>query len=208
MAVGQKLRGAVGQGMAGRKETRRSYCQVCGPGSYAFKAPFSGRYKFVLHGAGGAAVGGVGGASGAYAEKTLPLVAGQVATITVGAARSAVSTSVSLPGWPMVVAGSANGTTPGTATGCDFGLSGSAGGIAGVAGNVGSGLGGGSGGAPGSGRGGGAGAPGTIEFPGGGGQDAEVANDTGTTPGGGQAESLGALGPGGDGRAVVFLAKF
>lgn len=210
--VGQRLSGLIGQGMNARRPSRVGYARIYRPGSHTFTAPYTGRWKFVLHGAGGdwdGGTGAVGGASGAYAERTIAMQALQTAAIVVGAARSGTDTSVTLAGSLPVVAGAAVTTTPGIASGGDINISGSSGGNN-ATGTAGGGAGGGAGGtASGSGHGGGGGAPGSAEFPGGSGQNAANPQTTGVTPGGGAAINSGAdVGAGGDGRVVVLLASF
>lgn len=212
MPTASVLRGFIAQAMVGQKAQRFSFCRSFGPGTHVFSTPEPGNYKFAMHGAGGACdTGGfsIGGASGAFVEKSVRLAAGQRIELQVGAARSGLATSLIIAGRTSAVAGAASGTAPGTAFGGDINLSGSTGGAGGSSfGSSGLGTGGGAGGAPGGGFAGGAGAPGTSEFPGGKGQDGSVAADTGTTPGAGQAQSLGSLGPGGDGRVIVLLASY
>jgi hypothetical protein len=195
---------------AGLGARHLGYCRVYQPGTYTFTAPYTGQWKFVLHGAGGDWTNlgtGQASASGAYVEKTIPLNAGQTVGITVGAGGSGTNTTAVAAGYPTMSAGAANSFTVGVASGGDVNLDGSLGGTSGaVAGVNGLGAGGGSGGTAGGGWGGGGGAPGSAEFPGGKGQDGGNTATTGISPGGGRAGTAG--GPGGDGRAVVLLVSY
>lgn len=203
----QPLRGFVGQGMDGRRAQRTGYARVYLPGSYTFTAPYSGRYKFILHGAGGV-IAADAGASGSYAEKTFTLNAGQTAALVVGAP-SGSDTSVTITGQPVVTAGNASTVTPGVASGGDVMYDGSAGGTAGGAGTAGLGPGGGVGGGSGGGISGGGGAPGTAEFPGGRGRTGNQTSDAGVSPGGGQSGvSSGNPAAAGDGQIVVVLVSY
>lgn len=206
---GQPLRGLVGQDMSGRRAKRQGYCRVYRPGSHTFTVPYSGRYKFVLHGPGGACDGSAdGGGSGAYCERTIPLNAGQQVAIVVGTGTSGTDTRVTAPGYVAMVAGAAVAEVAGAASGGDVMYAGSTGGIAGADGSAGLGTAPGTAGSGGA-QGGGAAAPGTTEFPGGDGGDYNVTTTQMLTPGGGQAaNSSGSAGPAGDGRCVVFLESF
>lgn len=203
---GRALRGLVGQGMDGRRARSNGYARVYGAGSHTFTAPYTGRWKFILHGAGGSQTGD-GGGSGAYVEKTISLCAGQTVALVVGAGNSTTDTTLAAAGQPLVIAGAANATVAGAASNGDVMINGTVGGTAGAAGAAGGGAGGGAGGTGGPG-GGGAGAPGSIEFPGGTGASYAQVGRPNTTPGAGGANSSGVeASHGGNGRAVVFLVS-
>lgn len=199
--MSQGLRGFVGQGMDGRKAVPNAYVREFLPGTYSYTVPYSGRWKFVLRGKGGNVSGLDGGGSGAYAEKTVLLNAGQVVAIVIGS-----DTTVTFPGYPVVTAGGAVLGAAGVASGGDVMYNGSAGGTAGANGSNGLGPGGGAGGTGAGGLyAGGAGAPGTVEFPGGNGRFGNNTLDAGITPGGGSSiTSGGATASPGDGQVTAL----
>lgn len=195
----QKLNGFVGQSMDGRREVSSGFARLYRPGSYIFRPPRSGWYKFIIKGAGGGASAANRGSSGAHAEKTVFVSVGQSVAVNVGAGGGGTPSSILLPDGSSVVAG-AGGIGPGTAgtaSNGDFMLNGSDPGAAGL------GAGGGTAGA-------GAGAPGTLDFPGGHGQPVNGNSMGNITPGAGGANNSShtqANGPGGDGLVFVVLAR-
>jgi hypothetical protein len=110
-----------------------------GTGTHTFTVPRSGFWKFVVWGEGGGAAGAdtKGAASGAYAEKTKRLSAGQTVTVAVPSndtnntvdGYNGATTIVTFPDATTVTCtGGTRGASPtgGTATGGDVNISGSA----------------------------------------------------------------------------------
>jgi hypothetical protein len=181
-------------------------CVAYPPGTHTFVAPRTGRYKFIVRGAGGNGTAGAGtGASGAYDEITVFLAAGARVTIVVAAGGSGLATTITLPNGEVVscpaganfLSGAPAGGVP---SGGDRPLSGSAGAVSGGAGEAGLGPAGGASG----GVNGGAGAPGTLEFPGAPGQAFNVGAGAGIGAGGSFTSAANDLGNGGPGQVIAF----
>jgi hypothetical protein len=189
-------------------------------GTYTFKAPVAGDWKFVGWGPGGGSnAGAAGGASGAYVEVTRHLAAGQKVDIVVRDSSVTTATTITFPDGTVASAGGASGATAGVASIVnrkpgDVMLDGTAGKPTGTAanGDAGQGTGGGAGGTGGtfpSTDSGGAGAPANLPYRGGnGGSLGSLGSGHGRTPGGGSAAqgTPNAL-PGGDGQVIASLVR-
>jgi hypothetical protein len=156
--------------------------------AYSFVVPYTGEWKFVGWGAGGAGTAGSGpGASGGYFEISRSLRRGTVVTITAGL--NTADTSVVLPG-ATATATRGNNATAGAATGGDVNLAGTAGPGVGNPGTAGLGTGGGAGG----GAGGGSGAPANLPYRGGEGGPSAAVGGVGAGAGEPGIGSIGASG--------------
>jgi hypothetical protein len=191
----QSLRGLVGQGMNGRRPQFEGFTYQYPSGSYVFRAPMAGYWKFVLWGPGGQGTFSSNGGSGAYVEYTQFLGASEEVSIAVGAPAPTSNTSATFANGRTVIAGRGSPGVGGTATGGDVNINGSAPGVAG---------GGTGGGAPGT-NGGGAGAPGQLPFRGGDG-GATTGHQEGGSPGAGGMFNSGIY-DGGSGLALVYLLR-
>lgn len=181
------------------------------PGSYSFKPPKAGYWKFVGWGPGGVNSSTSGGGSGAYIERTLYLRTSDVVTLSVGHSLITIgaqaNTSLTEPGGRVVTAGGASGATGGTATNGDVNLNGSAGLSGGTASANGAGTGGGLAGVASGGNSGGAGAPANLPYRGGaGGTGNGGVNASGASPGGGMGQNSSTA-AGGDGLMIATLVR-
>jgi hypothetical protein len=122
--------------MAPRRAYATGYTYMFPAGSYTFRPPVAGKWKFVLWGPGGAS-GGSPGASGAYCEYTRLLTPADAVSLVVSRAKApgagaADATTATFAGGKVVSAGGATDGTAGVASGGDVNLNGSASGVAGL----------------------------------------------------------------------------
>lgn len=215
--VAKLLGGALGPPLASVRKASRQTPYQFPPGSYTFKVPKSGYWKFVLWGPGAIGSNGDdGGGSGAYCEITKPLASGQSVALVVGSgskvgiSNSSGASTATFPDGNLTSAGTTVSSLGGTgvaavASGGDVNLNGSLGGqgTGGTnTGAVGSGTGGGAGGVA-AGANGGGGAPANLPFRGGAGGSAGSTN--GRSPGGGASSVTGMSS--GDGQIIAFLVR-
>lgn len=106
MATGQKLRGLVGQAMAGTRKAVTPLSYIYPPGSYTFRPTKPGWYRFAAWGPGGATVAAVS-SGGALVVANRLLSVGQSVALVVGAAdvSAPVNTTITLPSGEVLTAG-------------------------------------------------------------------------------------------------------
>jgi len=223
MAVGQKIRGLVGQSMSGRRGQKVLLSYSFPAGNHTWVCPRTGLWRFVLWGAGGGADTSLGqaGGSGALYIAERRVSKGQVILLGVGggtnpafaaAGSGGGNTTATMPSGEVITAGGAAANAGGVATQNrpdDIVLSGTAGvTIAGVAGATGGGTNPGAGGVAGGGSiRPGSGAPGYGPYRGGDGAAGLGGNTNGRSPGGGGTTTSDKGTGGGDGLAVVHLVR-
>lgn len=222
MATGQKLRGLVGQSMSGKRKRPVVYAYSYPAGSYTWTCPASGLWRFVLWGAGAGADQATpyGGASGAFYLAERFVTKGQTVSLSVGASADpgpaagtdGGDTTATLPNGEILTAGGGRGNganTGGAVTAnrnTDIVYAGTAGVTGATAGANGNGTNPGSGGAASGATRPGSGAPGYGTYRGGDGASGVAARYGGTPGGGGTTTSTDGTG-GGDGLALIHLAR-
>ena len=137
----QGLGGFKGQGLSGEKAIPVGYFTALNPGNVAWVCPRAGRYTFTIRGGGDAGGGGASnqnGYTGAAAQRTLILGAGQAVQMVVGTGGSRVhsplavnpgtSTTLTFPDGIVMTAEGGNGATGvvAAATGGDINVAGRA----------------------------------------------------------------------------------
>lgn len=204
--MSQPLRGLVAQGMDGRKVVFQGATYQFPPGSYTFRVPKPGLWKFIGWAAGGSSVqlSGIASGSGAYFEISRRVDPSQPVALVVGAHTNGTggTTSVTFAnGVAATATGGASSGAGGSATGGDINLSGSAEMVAGA------GTGGGAAGSTATFNGGG-GAPANLPFRGGAGGAGSNPPSSAISPGGGGPE-LGAsdVSFGGDGLVIAYFVE-
>ncbi len=229
--MSQKLRGLVGQGVAGRKSYRDAFLDVVGgvtatSGTGSISAPRVCQAQIWAWGPGGSGAStGPGGGGGAALFKRLTLSQGQKISWAIGSPGGAAAnpdgqdgtdTTVTLPSGVVMIAGAGKGALDvpfqpggdgGVAIGGDVNRSGGKGGTDSTANAQSGGLGG---GAAGSGTAAGGGAAGFSDQVVGGIVDGGSGGNNdgaGSAPGGGSGTSSGAPKTGGTGKVVILLVR-
>lgn len=199
-ALGGDPLGGSGLGVTKAIRQQSTYVHAFGPGATNWRCPLTGNYKFVFKGDGalnhfdGSTT--YGGGSGAHAEITRFLAAGQLVVIS----SAATKTTTFDDGHVMSAGGAGVAPIAGVASGGDLNLNGSLGGSGNGA--AGLGPGGGTGGLGNGSSGGGAGGPGTLDFPGGNGGDGTTTS--GSWPSAGGSGNGSGNGSGASGMALVY----